>query len=257
MSEETTLIAGFPAAAWEKFLAQIPAELVAKDPNRMDYVKHQVCIGMLNECFGPDGWRQEIVEVWMQPEYTYKAKKNRDSQEMIDKPGRAYAEALVRLTILKPGSDAEPAVRENIGSQVAGGDWAETRKGAVSEGLKRAASLFGWAPNVYKTEAFNEWEERTNGNGGTQQQEQRPKPAPAPAPAQAQRKQKYTVDDIKDSESLTMALQSLGITTPAQLSALKAAAQIDKPRKEMNLDEMKMLFVVASGGDPNESEQAA
>jgi hypothetical protein len=148
------LIAGFPAETWERFRRPIDKALVSKDPKGMDYVKHQVCIEMLNECFGPDGWWQEIVQTWFQPQYEW-------GEGTKVRIGRAYAEAHVKLYIGAPG--AEPVCRENIGSQVAGGDWSETRKGAVSEALKRAASLFGWAANVYKTEAFASHE---NGNGG-------------------------------------------------------------------------------------------
>lgn len=156
MSENTgELIAGFPAEAWERFRRPIDKALVSKDPKGLDYVRHQVCIEMLNECFGVDGWWQEIVTTWMQPQYEW-------GEPNKLRTGRAYAEAHVKLFIGRPG--AEPVCRENIGAQVAGGDWSETRKGAVSEALKRAASLFGWAGNVYKTEAFSAHEER-NGNG--------------------------------------------------------------------------------------------
>lgn len=234
------LIAGFPPEAWEKFRGQIPKELVAKDPNKMDYVKHQVCIEMLNECFGVHGWRQEIVETWFQPGYTYKAKKGRDSYEMVDKDGRAYAEALVRLTILKPGTDAEPVVRENIGSQVAGGDWAETRKGAVSEGLKRAASLLGWAPNVYKTEAFNEWEQRTeNGNGGGQQQGGRKNPPPVlPEP-----------EEVVDLATFKALMLTAGVRKPESMAKAIAAAGFDEGTTpdQLDVDALRIVYATTKG----------
>ena len=181
MSEDRT-VAGFPAEVWERFRRPIDRALVSKDPKGLDYVKHQVCIEMLNECFGVDGWWQEIVQTWMQPEYQYKSGEN---------TGRAYAEAHIKLYIGAPG--AEPICRENIGSQVAGADWSETRKGAVSEALKRAASLFGWAGNVYKTEAFSGHEERANGNGA------KPPPATAPAPAPA-----YSLTPSAESKLCTL-----------------------------------------------------
>jgi hypothetical protein len=177
MSEDRT-IAGFSPEVWAKFRRPIDKALVSKDPKGLDYVKHQVCIEMLNECFGPDGWWQEIVQTWMQPEYQFKGGQN---------TGRAYAEAQVKLYIGAPG--AEPVCRENIGSQVAAADWSETRKGAVSEALKRAASLFGWAANVYKTEAFASHE---NGNAAKQQ-------PPAPPPAQ-----KYSLAPAAESKLATL-----------------------------------------------------
>lgn len=221
------LIAGFPRERWDKFRQPIDRALVSKDPNGLDYVKHQVCIEMLNECFGVDGWWQEIVTTWFQPDYSYKTKNG-------EKPGRAYAEAQVKLYIGAPG--AEPICRENIGSQVAGGDWSETRKGAVSEALKRCAALLGWAGNVYKTEAFSAHEERQNGNGGTARRLETPAddiqhaqyhPDGAPANAAAERFDSSLAPEPEAIDSLDKfksAMLTIGVRTPEQMAEAKRAA---------------------------------
>lgn len=149
---ETGLIAGFPAEKWTAFTSPIVPAMIKKDQNGQTYVKHQVCTDALNRCFGPAGWSFEVKQVWASEPYTYTVTKD---SKPIQKDGRFYAEALVRLTI---GTNGEAAYRENIGAQVAGGSWDEARKGAVSEALKRAASLFGWAPNIYQTDQLSdEW----------------------------------------------------------------------------------------------------
>lgn len=249
-------IAGFPRETWDKFLRPIDRSLIAKDPNKLDYVKHQVCIGMLNECFGVDGWRQEIVETWMQPEYPYKGG---------EKTGRGYAEAQVRLTIHKPGSEDPPVVRDNIGSQVAGADWSETRKGAVSEALKRAASLLGWAGNVYKTEAFNDWEERqqSNGNGGSSRRLEQPEdtvaaaqfnPDGTPANAEADlfARQAATKpmfpdpDAVVDMGSFAECMTALGITQPEVVKKAQRAAGLEEcPLDSLDVDALRHIYAVS------------
>lgn len=215
------LIAGFPKSAWDKFRQPIPKELVSKDPKGMDYVKHQVCSEMLNECFGVDGWWQEITATWFQPQYQYAA----GDKNM----GRAYAEVQVKLFIGAPGS--EPVCRENIGSQVAGGDWSETRKGATSEALKRAASLFGWASNVYRTEAFGEYEERANGNGHTRQDDvdhAQYNGDGTPANAAAERFDAAPTfpepEEVVDLTSFLTSMKALAITDPKLIEKCKQRA---------------------------------
>lgn len=141
------LIAGFPPEKWAAFTSDIDATQIKPDPKGNSYVRHQLCIETLNRCFGYDGWEQAVVETWTHDPYTYKTSKG-------EVEGRFYAEAHVRLSIGAPGT--ERISRENIGAQVAGGSWEEARKGAVSEGLKRCAVMFGWAPNVYKTDSLEE-----------------------------------------------------------------------------------------------------
>lgn len=153
MSE--TLICGFPPEMWQAFTSPIDPAMMKKDPNGASYVKHQVCTDALTRCFGYDGWTLRVLKVWEHEPYTYKVTiKENGSSRVIDKEGRYFCEVLVRLTIGKPGYPR--TYRENIGAQVAGGSWEEAKKGAVSEGLKRAASLFGWAPNIYQTEQLGE-----------------------------------------------------------------------------------------------------
>lgn len=168
------LIAGFPPEKWALFLAPIPLAFLYKAPvGGANYVKHQYCVEVLNRAFGPDGWSMETALVSDSDQYTdlYHAK-GLDGKPAFDlegdpvfkkKLGRKYSVVKCRLTICAPGCDA-PAVREDFGSQVAAADWSEAVKGAASEALKRAASRFGFASEVYKTEEIEQqygedWEE--------------------------------------------------------------------------------------------------
>jgi len=156
---------GFTQQAWALFLAPLPAALIGQDPkSHRPYVRHQVAVEMLNAAFGVDGWMMEVRECWQHDQYRdlylEKDSDGRPTRRLEtgdpifrEKLGRCYAEALVRLTIGRPGG---PQVyREDIGSQIAAADWSEARKGAVSEALKRAAARFGWASEVYKTEELS------------------------------------------------------------------------------------------------------
>jgi hypothetical protein len=165
MADDRPDIAGFPAETWDLFTAPIPQALLGQDPkSKAPYVKHQVVTEMLNRCFGIDGWSMEVTGTWSHDEYVVHNPKKLGSEIAKDvngeimyreKPMRYYAEAQVRLTIHQEGSASASVVREDIGSHVAGDDWSESRKAAVSEALKRAAARCGWAPNVYKHEQLD------------------------------------------------------------------------------------------------------
>jgi hypothetical protein len=158
----TDKIAGFDAQRWQLFLAPIPLAFLYKAPvGGALYVKHQYCVEMLNKAFGVDGWTNEDELVSDKDQYVdlYHAK-DAGGQPAFDgagdpvfkkKLGRKFAVVKCRLTICAPGHPC-PVYHEDFGSQVAAADWSEAIKGAASEALKRAASRFGFAAEVYKTE---------------------------------------------------------------------------------------------------------
>ena len=160
------LIAGFPPERWALFLAPIPQSCLYKAPvGGALYVKHQYCVEVLNRAFGADGWSMETELVSDKDQYRdlYHAKDaggkaayDADGDPVFkEKLGRKYSVVKCRLTICAPGCDT-PAVREDFGSQVAASDWSEAVKGAASEALKRAASRFGFAAEVYRTEELEQ-----------------------------------------------------------------------------------------------------
>ena len=145
MASDNDLIAGFPAEKWQAFTSPIPPQLVEKTQGNA-YVRHQVCTDALNRCFGQDGWTLAVIKTERHEPYKYTTSNG-------ENVGRFFVNAVVRLTI---GKAEYASFRDGAGAQVAAGSWDECEKGAVSEALKRAASLFGWASNVYMTDKLGD-----------------------------------------------------------------------------------------------------
>jgi Rad52/22 family double-strand break repair protein len=95
---------------------------------RLTYVEGHTVIHRLNDACGDEGWSFQIMREW--------------SEDVAG--GGTLLKALVELTLPGLGS------RQHIGVQkLRGNDGEDIHKGAVTDGLKKAATLFGVGLELY------------------------------------------------------------------------------------------------------------
>lgn len=146
----------------------------------LTYITQNTCIDRLNEIFGYM-WSFEIVDHWMEPgvtqikienpKYPFTEKNTDMSAVKINSEGKRYIElpqlpsawVLVKLTVpmIDDNGNIVHITKMATGSQAINGPQATQSingyKGAQSDALKKAASLFGIALELYRDNTEEEY----------------------------------------------------------------------------------------------------
>jgi hypothetical protein len=132
---------------------------------RLTYVEGHTVIRRLNEACGAEGWSFQIMREWAED----------------GGGGGTLLKALVELTLPGLGS------RQHIGVQkIRGNDGEDIHKGAVTDGLKKAATLFGVGLELYGPDYEGDEPAASAEIGHRPIQQQRP-PVTLPAVQRAER----------------------------------------------------------------------
>ncbi|MDD3925932.1 MAG: Rad52/Rad22 family DNA repair protein [bacterium] len=107
---------------------------------KLDYVEGHKVIERLNRATG-NRWSSEVISV-----QKHQAEKHTDKRTGESVAYPSYWSALVRLTILSMGS------RMQVGTKAITGNEENDIKGAITDGLKKAATLFGVGLELYESD---------------------------------------------------------------------------------------------------------
>lgn len=129
---------------------------IIKTFNGHDYVAGQVIIDKLNNTFGVAGWSWDIVREWISQSVDFKEQSQNPTAMVIGK-----------LTVYfeRPDGSLHVVTRMAPGSQqVKGGQSVQEDvfKGAHTDALKKAATTFGIALELYRNEKEQEYFEDIN-----------------------------------------------------------------------------------------------
>ena len=111
---------------------------------KLDYVEGHKVIERLNRATG-NRWSSDVISIQKHQSEKRADKRTGETQEYPP-----YWSALVRLTIPSMGS------RTQVGTKAITGNEENDIKGAITDGLKKAATLFGVALELYDSEEDNE-----------------------------------------------------------------------------------------------------
>mgnify|MGYP002407843210 FL=1 len=106
---------------------------------RLDYIEGHKVIERLNRATG-NRWSSEVISV---QKHQAEQRTDKRTGESISYP--SYWSALVSLTIPSMGS------RMQVGTKAINGNEEDDIKGAITDGLKKAATLFGVGLELYET----------------------------------------------------------------------------------------------------------
>jgi len=113
-------------------------EDIAKDYDNNDYVKPHLVIARLNEAFGPDGWQYELMERVENIEYVIQFVKIGVKDETGEWVWKENCGGMRRTYKKKQPHEPQHEINQTT-----------TYKGAVSNGLKRGAMMFGIGLHLY------------------------------------------------------------------------------------------------------------
>lgn len=118
----------------------------------LSYISANTCIDLLNNAFGHN-WSMRIVERWMEPGVPAPFV-TKDGKEPVPQPPVAWC--IVELSVNFKDEDGKvyTVTKQGFGSQAINGNQSVQAvngyKGAQSDALKKAATLFGIALELYR-----------------------------------------------------------------------------------------------------------
>lgn len=151
----------------KKLMSPVPVSVVKEKPgkNKFLYVSGQTVIDRLNDTFGYTGWSWEIKSQWVEEsvdkvvKFTYKnnVSVKLNKEDWIYEKQLPVCHVIGRLTVYLKNEDGSlfTVYKEAPGAQpiVEGQSQQEScYKGAHTDALKKAATLFGIALDLYRDE---------------------------------------------------------------------------------------------------------
>lgn len=121
--------------------------------DKAKYVSGSVITNLLNNTFGPLGWSFEIKDKWIEPSIPF-VNRYKNNEEEKQAPN-VFVHGRLTVYIQCEDGSIKEVYRESYGSKSIVGKQAEQAssfKAAQTDALKKCASMFGFASEVYTSE---------------------------------------------------------------------------------------------------------
>ena len=122
------------------------------EPNMLSYISANTCIDILNDIFGHN-WSFRIVDRWMEPGVPSPFVE-KEGKKPIPQPPTAWCIVELTVPLIDEEGEIHYITKSAFGSQAINGNQATQSvngyKGAQSDALKKAATQFGIALELYR-----------------------------------------------------------------------------------------------------------